>query len=733
MSQHSRTAANRPPRVFVHANERLSRAMSRVASALAAYAPSNGVDIVTDEDEADIVVLHVIGYPDTLAAIESLKARGKKYAMIQYCVRSTQKPSTVDWVPLWGDESCVAVWSYYDLPTMLLEDLSEHRAQLGDLPEMYADALRQRFYFAPMGASPQFEKFAPSGRNRPYRLMTSGYVAESECIEESTAAVVALEARMFHLGPGFPFFGPNVTQEEGVNDPFLVELYNRSEYVAGLRRCEGFEMPALEGLLCGARPVCFDRPHYRHWFGDHAEYIPEDDNVIASLVEVLARPARPVTEEERAAVVAKFNWRTIVDGFYSVLAPDARARLVDRRLRLLWVGDAIIASGFGKSTHALLNTLSQHYDVAVLGINYNGDPHPYPYPIYPAINHMSSGDIDGIGIARVVEITRRHNADIVVIQQDPWNFPQYVNKLREADVLVPVVGFVAVDAKNCKGHALNCLDHAIFWTEFGRDQAVLGGYKGASSVISLGVDLAAFYPMPKVAARRLLELPVSLHHAFIVGNINRNQPRKRLDLTVEYFCEWAQRHHHEDAFLYLHVAPTGDIGWDIEQLMRYYGFGKRLILAQPDPGFGATEQMLCATYNSFDVQITTTAGEGWGLPTLEGMACGVPQIVPDWAALGEWPAEGAIKIVCSSTAAAINNLNTIGGIPDREDFIGNLEMLYTDRTWRASCAERALERATDPMFDWRRIGQAFVDVLKAETPRLLGREVARELAPVEGR
>ena len=52
--------------------------------------------------------------------------------------------------------------------------------------------------------------------------------------------------------------------------------------------------------------------------------------------------------------------------------------------RLFWVGDAVASTGFARATHKICDVLRETYEVHVLGINYHGDPHPYPYTIYPA-------------------------------------------------------------------------------------------------------------------------------------------------------------------------------------------------------------------------------------------------------------------------------------------------------------------------------------------------------------
>src|SRR5207245_1483917 len=155
--------------------------------------------------------------------------------------------------------------------------------------------------------------------------------------------------------------------------------------------------------------------------------------------------------------------------------------------------------------------------------------------------------------------------------------------------------------------------------------------------IHLEVHLQIYYPGNQQEARQRLGFPESLFDKFIVGNVNRNQPRKRLDLTVQYFAEWMKDSQINDAYLFLHIAPTGDVGYNPEQLLKYYGIDRRLIKGDPGVWSGVTEMEMADTYRSFDVQVTTTQGEGWGLTTMEGMACGIPQIVPEWSALGEWP------------------------------------------------------------------------------------------------
>lgn len=694
--------------VFLSPPPSLSLAMQRVAHHLAETAPAYGFEVVNKETQADFFVLHVIG-ADSEETIWSL--RGKPYAMLQYCVRSTAHDSKW-WMPLW--DGAAAVWSYYDLIALLKEDNAP------------VDTMRN-FYHAPLGGD--FRSFRRWSVPKSSVILTSGYVAESEGIHEAAEAVRRIGGKMVHLGPkeNFPELAEYpVAFMHRVNDGILSQAYSRSKYVAGLRRGEGFELPAVEGLLSGARPVCFDRPHYRQWFEGFAEFIPEGtkEEVTDALEALFRGPYREVTETEIAEAREKFDWERLTAGFWAKVRealPEPKAQVVvpssapvspvtrvtsvtPKKRTLIWSGDAGVASGFARATHKTIDALLPHFNVEVVGINYLGEPHEYPYRIHPAISR--DAPMDGFGVRKVAKLTSALRPDVVVIQNDPWNVPMYLKRLAQT----PVIASMPVDGLNCKGAALNGLAHAIFWTEFGKREAQRGGYAGPSSVVPLGVDRSIYFPrsLEERMSIRRRNLPADVAEGFIIGNANRNQPRKRWDLTVRYFAEWIHRFKVTDAYLYLHVAPTGDAGYAIEQLASYYGINNRLILAEPEIGLGVSEDSLARTYAMWDAQMTTTQGEGWGLTTLEGMACGVPQILPDWSALGEWAKPYAIAVPCTSTCATPSNINVIGGVADEEIFISALERVYRDRATRESLSELALKCAAQSKFDWADIGEKFL-------------------------
>ena len=373
--------------------------------------------------------------------------------------------------------------------------------------------------------------------------------------------------------------------------------------------------------------------------------------------------------------------------------------------KVLWIGDASVATGFAKITHNVCDRLQEKgWDISILGLNYFGDPHKYSYPIYATSLGRTNGHYD-FGLSRVAELVTKIRPDLVVILNDTWNIQEYLKHIGD----VSTIATMPVDGKNCQGTKLNGLLGSIFWTNFGKEEACKSGFVGQSTVIPLGIDLEVFIPRDKKESLQQTKKPLWLKDSFIVGNINRNQPRKRLDLSIAYFAKWIRDYDIRDAYLYLHLAPTGDFGYDIQQLVKYYGISNRLIFVEPELINGIIEHDMSWTYGCFDIQLTTTQGEGWGFTQMEGMACGVPQIVPDWSALAEWTKDASIKIPCTSTISTANYINMIGGIADKDLFIQALNLLYKSKAFRDTYSEKGLKLVKDDSFTWDSVANKYHD------------------------
>lgn len=274
-------------------------AIARVVRALSAHAPAS-VSIVDRENAADLVILHVVGrLQHTLARARVAQRRGQAYAIAQYVLQSSLNKQVEEWFDLWS--GAVFVWSYYDLRQMA----QQSGAIFPSVP----------FLHAPLGVD--FARLR--GEVKVWDLATSGVGWLQESVRECHRAAQSVNQKAWHLGPPVR---RHVNAISGVSDDDLSLLLASTRYVSGLRRHDGFELPAAEGLACRARPILFDRPHYRQWYGDWAEYIPEAprEDVEAAVARILTGPYRPVTVLEASSARAFFSWRRIAPQFWKMAA-----------------------------------------------------------------------------------------------------------------------------------------------------------------------------------------------------------------------------------------------------------------------------------------------------------------------------------------------------------------------------------------------------------------------------
>lgn len=414
----------------------------------------------------------------------------------------------------------------------------------------------------------------------------------------------------------------------------------------------------------------------------------------------VARAARATDQEAVSwcADARRHGARIAVSDRWKVEHDPPQAR------RLLWLGDAVAPTGFSRCTHGVVPALMEAgWEVEVVGVNYWGIPHDYPYRIWPA----AWGPSVPFGEKRLAWLAATREFDAIVLLTDPWHVPKYLAALKKATEgnHPPVLGWLMCDAQNHKGTDLEDLDAVVACTEFGAEEFRRAGYEGPVSVAELAYDPTFFEPLDRSLARQAV-MPAVPEDGFLVGFVGRNQQRKRIDLLLAYFAEWIHERKIEDAYLYIQAAPVGtSIGsCDIRSLVQYHGLQGRVLTHE---AAGATEQQMAAVYSAMDVYLTTTIGEGWALPVTEAMACGVPCIVPGHSGLASWAGDAALQVPCSETMV-VGPLNespyTIGAVPDRAATVEALHRMYSDSELRATYRERGLARAAE--LGWQRTGKA---------------------------
>lgn len=415
--------------------------------------------------------------------------------------------------------------------------------------------------------------------------------------------------------------------------------------------------------------------------------------------------------------------------------------------RVLMVADGGWPTGFERVARGIGTHLqaSGRFEVIHRGLGFGPDSktrvEPYPYELKPV---RQSHD-DPLAVTQIPSWLKEDKPDVVLFIQDIWN---QVNYLGYVPRDLPTIGYYPVDTPNIKwsyAMALASLTEAVPYTRFGARESAIGVRElvdvvvgshaehadrsavwmtlpkdgmelhmrsdrlaarqnvAAYDPIPHGIEHARFYQLPKSECRAAWGIP---QDAFVVLNVNTNQFRKRQDITIRAFAKFAATN--PRALLVLHCMGGKDRdGWDLAQLAKLYGVSDKVICthwAYPE----LTDEQLLTLYNTADVHVNTSGGEGWGLTSCESALCGVPQLVPDWSATREiWAGAAQLLPVLDyrfepkyiNTAHAILDVAAIADIFTelaRDPFLGQVI--------GQACQDRARSLPS-----WEAVGAVFAD------------------------
>jgi len=134
------------------------------------------------------------------------------------------------------------------------------------------------------------------------------------------------------------------------------------------------------------------------------------------------------------------------------------------------------------------------------------------------------------------------------------------------------------------------------------------------------------------------EKPENLKNHFVLGNLNRNQPRKQPVRTMRAFAKFAKDK--PDVLLHMQMDWRDEFGWPLDYFANMYGIRNKMI---PPQRVGVPREEVAKIYNMWDLNLNATGGEGFGLTHIEGFACGLPSIACDYTTSRELIAEGELS------------------------------------------------------------------------------------------
>ena len=332
-----------------------------------------------------------------------------------------------------------------------------------------------------------------------------------------------------------------------------------------------------------------------------------------------------------------------------------------KKLRFLMVSThAHQFTGYSKVSYHTMQALSKLPWLEVVHYGFQKMPQVPPnYRNYPsnievidaAATEKKEGapPQQGFGFVALPDVIRKKQPHVVMIYNDMAVVTKFLEEIRKSGIprnfkiwiyadQVYTTQFQAyLDVINRDADLVFAF--SPFWKKCLKDQ----GITRPMDVFLHGFDSNTYFPIPKEIVRKQLGLP---NDAFLILNLNRNQPRKRYDLLIMAFVELIVKYPTKPILL-MCICDKGDKGgwWLFEIFQRELKlrnvpveqFGNRLMVSAQDMVY--KDEDVNMFYNLADIGISTAEGEGWGLCQFEQMGVGVPQVVPDI---------GGFKEFCSS-------------------------------------------------------------------------------------
>jgi len=302
--------------------------------------------------------------------------------------------------------------------------------------------------------------------------------------------------------------------------------------------------------------------------------------------------------------------------------------IVDKSI-LIFSNSPAAGTGYGQQTNYLSATLAAlGYRIGIV-CSYGLEAHTVRMPngitLYPGGNNKIRDDI-------VQWVIPDFQPAVILSLLDVWalQFPE------DPSIDIPWVAWVPVDSEPLPDRIeekLMLTDGIVAFSKFGQRTIEATGLE--ADYIPHGISTDVFAPRDKNECREALGLP---QDKFIIGMVAHNalQPsRKCIAETLIAFAEFHRRV--PNSALYLHMMANEERqGVDIASLQDELDISEHVWWAdQSGIRLGMDVNHMSLTFNSFDVLVNPSLGEGFGIPIMEAQSCGVPVIANNCTSMTE--------------------------------------------------------------------------------------------------
>ena len=391
--------------------------------------------------------------------------------------------------------------------------------------------------------------------------------------------------------------------------------------------------------------------------------------------------------------------------------------------RILVLSDAAnLQTGFARVAQNLMRRWSRDFTIDQWGMGSNGWPHDLPYRIFPAGQYW----VDSL--PKMLKLTRETKPEAVFILQDPWHFN--AEWMKALNAVAPVTFYCPVDSvlRPTMFAGLAPCSNLVAYTAFGAQQmrAALG--RDDVHVLPHGVDTETFKPLPSTQKeiRKAVFGDWLAEDDILMTYVGAHQKRKAWVNVIQIFAELSKTNPKLKLLMQMPPVDREELT-KVQFVSEHFGLGEDKVFNNDawfaPSGFPKlTEESLNFVYNATDIFLTTTLGEGWGLPITEALAAGVPKIfVPDHSACAEIAAELCGDKRCrnrietlalSETAVLMPNDNCLVRYP--VDVPRAVKRIRDHIDWLPVRSSEPLSPLAKEWMDWDRIAREFLNIMEAK-------------------
>ena len=300
--------------------------------------------------------------------------------------------------------------------------------------------------------------------------------------------------------------------------------------------------------------------------------------------------------------------------------------------------------------------------------------------------HGGYAQMNGVDLLPPADLANKGNNDVIEAYAKVWD-ADIVFSLTDAWVLTGYgagkfrwVPYVPVDGDPLAPAVKKVMPQAwriVSMSNHGERTMREAGFQ--STMIPHGFEPSVFYTDHAARKQFRKEFLGVDDDAFVFGSVGLNYAypgRKGFDRLIASFARFAEGK--ENVYLYLHCDPRPFQSLDITQVTEFYGVQDKVLFPKlVSYLIGYTPEAMRGAYNAMDAFVLATHGEGFGIPVIEALACGIPVIATDCTSMPELVQDTVTGTLVPPVAKYMNPGHYFHYLIDEDKLLEAMEDFYS--------------------------------------------------------